>query len=191
MTTDIRVIADALSDLDVALRIVAPDGNEVLYINDDETGVLLSPTDVLVEDFAFEQVGIYSLIVERISGVGQYALGLAGTEPLPFDSTANNEVQVSGSLEEARISDSWTFEGTANLTLTITMSALDDTLDPLLRVFDAQGTLLFENDDAENPDLFRDAQIVDLVLPRNGIFTIEATRFDGQGRYELTVEVVR
>lgn len=50
------------------------------------------------------------------------------------------------------------------------------------------GNLIAENDDADDVSLGVDSQLLDIRLPINGLYTIEAIRFDGEGSYTLTVE---
>ena len=43
------------------------------------------------------------------------------------------------------------------------------------------------NDDANDPELKINAQLSQVRLPADGIYTIEASRFDGAGSYTITI----
>jgi hypothetical protein len=58
----------------------------------------------------------------------------------------------------------------------------------MLRFLNPQGKLIAENDDAEDLSLGFNSQLLDIRLPSNGLYTIEAHRFDGEGTYLLTIE---
>lgn len=189
--TQVRVITDIAEDLDLQLRVIAPDGTEViLSLDEDDEDLLVSSSNVVVAtSFRFAQTGIYSFIVEHLAGEGVYWLGLTRRERLPFDSEDTQRVTMRGRIDEARVLDEWVFRGQAGRRVTITLESQDFWLDPLLRLYDADGNLLEENDMAEDASLGQDAQIARFILPRSGDYVIEATRFEGTGAYLLTLEI--
>ena len=82
----------------------------------------------------------------------------------------------------------------AGETITVTMIALDDTLDPSLVILDEFGNEMAYNDDAEVQvgESSYNAQIVGFAPQTDGTYTIRATRFfeeggSSLGRFELTV----
>lgn len=97
----------------------------------------------------------------------------------------------SGIITQDNKFDVYLFTGTAGEVVNITMNNSSGTLDPLLYVVDAGGTLVAENDDAvagENTN----ALIANLALPADGQYIIIATHFGGRyggttGTYSLTL----
>jgi hypothetical protein len=76
-------------------------------------------------------------------------------------------------------------------TLTITVRATDNQLDPKVSLIDASGTVLIDNDDhtSVNPDLSPyDSEITAFAIPATGTYTIEIGAFAGNGgSFELTI----
>ncbi len=82
-------------------------------------------------------------------------------------------VEVRGTINNAYPDHTWTLMLKANETVTITMLQASGDLDPYLKLFSFDGTLLAENDDA--PNLNYNAQVVQTLS--GGRYTIHATRF--------------
>jgi hypothetical protein len=102
---------------------------------------------------------------------------------------------VAGSLNNRYPAHQWTFEARAGDHVIITMQDASGTgaLDPQLVLNAPDGREIAANDDVGDvrPDAMgkRDARI-DFVLPDDGVYTIDATRFGGRGDYALTLELV-
>jgi hypothetical protein len=170
--------------LDVGLRVLAPDGTEIAF-NDDQPGTdLFNPTDAQMT-LTTASAGTHTVIVERVNGEGVYALGVS--QPQAFDLREDGVTRLDGALDDVFPSQRWTFTGEAGTTLTVTMQSPTGLLDPLLRLYDAEGALLAENDDADDPELGVNAQLTSVRLPADGVYTLEAARFEGTGEYELIV----
>lgn len=157
--------------LDVALHLIAPDGSEMAYSDDQITDHLL------------EMDGTHILIVERVDGIGVYQLGISGTPIISFDS--NGVARLKGELDDIFTVQRWSFEGQAGQSFTLTMQS--DSLDPILRLVDPNGDILDENDDTGDPALGSAAQIINAQLPQDGRYLVEAASFEGEGRYELII----
>lgn len=170
--------------LDVALRLVAPDGRDEIYNDDQAAADLPNPTDAQIAGHRLAQTGVYQVWVERVSGSGTYRLALSPEQPF---SLAESVTRLRGSLPDALPVQRWMFEGRAGSVLTITMQAVGGTLDPLLRLLDGQGRVLAENDDAADPALGKDAQLFQVRLPADGSYVLEARRFAGDGDYTLVI----
>jgi hypothetical protein len=85
----------------------------------------------------------------------------------------------------------YTFSGESGEIITIRMIAPNGDLDPYLKILNADGTVLEENDDFSS-DTGRDSLITNYVLPISGTYTVMATRFDEErgireGDFELTL----
>jgi len=183
----ITALADFFTpDLDLAIRLLAPDGREIAYVDNPDNFVLLNPLDPQIDDLELNSDGQYIIIVERVFGEGRYQLGLNISETLDVSS---GQVSVVGTVSEAIPVQRWVFDGRGGQAIEITMEAIGFSLDPYLTLITPNGTILAENDDAFDPALGLNAQITDLNLPANGLYVIEARRFDGEGNYELTLEL--
>jgi hypothetical protein len=79
------------------------------------------------------------------------------------------------------------FEGHAGDVLTFTMTGESGTLDPALTLLKPDGDLLAFNDDASDPQLDVNAQVSRVSLPVDGLYIVEAGRYEGAGRYNLVV----
>lgn len=170
------------SDLMLKLQIV--DDTGAVLVESAETSLEAPEPGVVQLSFTPETARPLFLLVTAESGEGDFQVGMRRTEVLGSDSTESRR----GAVDATRPAEHWVFEGTAGQRITITMSNLTGTLDPLLRLLDAEGTELALNDDAENAELGRDAQIFEFRLPASGEYVIEASRFDGAGDYQLDVE---
>ncbi|MFP4321854.1 MAG: hypothetical protein ACLFTK_05310 [Anaerolineales bacterium] len=182
--------------LDPYVVLLDPNG-EVITENDDrEPG----NTNAAIEQVTLNQDGLHGIIATRFrfdegDTSGEYRLSLRlddgqrpgpGAESLgddqrdastpPPDIILYNE-PVTGTLNDDNPVESWLFEGFEGDVISINMQRQDDgsNLDPLLRLRDAQGRELVQNDDAELGTL--DAAITDFTLPYTGQYVIEATRF--------------
>lgn len=164
---------------DLALRLLGPDGSEEAFNDNDETRGTL---DSQISDHLLQQDGRYMVVVERVAGEGEYTLGLV----LPRLVDVPVEL-LRGELFAAAPAQRWAFAGRAGQRLTITLSAVSGDLDPLLRLRDASGAVIAENDDADDPALGRDSQLVDVRLPAGGTYVIEAASYSGAGRYLLEI----
>lgn len=169
--------------LDMALRVFAPDGSEIAY-NDDQLGLdLFGVYDAQVRDLALIVTGTYQVIVERVQGGGTYTLAFSRARTVEHETVTRLE----GRLQDAVPFEAWRFDGRAGEALTFTMIALSGDLDPALELKDPNGETIIYNDDAFDPELGTNAQIVSFTLPQDGIYTLEASRFEGAGRYELVI----
>ena len=176
-------------DLDLALQILAPDGSEVIYVDDvqDEEveSLLFNPFDPQIISLELAQDGEYTVIVEAVVGAGRYQLGLSKSQTLEL---VDGEQVVSGVLSEVLPLQDWVFVGRGGQSLTITLEAQSDTLDPILYIINPQGEIIAENDDADDGELGLNSQIVGFAIQQNGNYIIRASRFFGEGTYRLTIE---
>lgn len=171
--------------LDPALRLIAPDGSEVAYNDDLDAADLPNITDAQLADVALPGAGAYTVRVELRNGSGSYRLGVSREQA--FELSADGVTRLSGSIQAALPVERWIFQGRAGQTLTFTMQAAGGNLDAVLRLLDARYEVVAENDDAADAALGKDAQLVQVRLPADGTYTLEARRFDGDGDYTLVI----
>lgn len=173
-----------LGEVDVALRLLAPDGVELAYNDNHEGGSLFGLNDAQIANFVLPTNGHYIIVVEHRSGEGTYGLGI--TETRAFNLSPEG-ITLEGWLSDSVPVQRWTLDAAAGQALTITLTAKFESLDPLVRVTGPTGMIIAENDNAEDMSLGLNAQIVNLTLPETGRYVIEASRFDGNGDYVLEV----
>jgi hypothetical protein len=169
--------------LDMAVRVIAPDGRELAY-NDDQRGPdLWGRFDAQIRDLVFPSDGQYTIIVDRVQGAGSYVLGVIPDREIIL--SPDEAITVTGRLMDVFPVERWVFEGRAGQNITLTMFAESGNLDPALEVLRPSGGTLAYNDDAYDPQLGTNAQLFRLLLPEDGTYVIEASRFDGTGRYTI------
>jgi hypothetical protein len=170
--------------LDMDITLLAPDGSQVAY-NDDQRGDdLFGIYDAHIPDVRLPADGTYTVNVGWRQGEGTYTLGLSRPQVFALE---GGVMRLEGRLQDAFPTAHWTFEGRAGQTLTFTMRTESGTLDPALTLYAPDGSLLSFNDDAADPELGVNAQIVRTSLPADGTYTLEAGRFEGVGRFSLVV----
>ncbi|MGJ3240967.1 MAG: hypothetical protein ACFE0Q_19820 [Anaerolineae bacterium] len=183
----LTALADFSSvDLDLSLRLLAPDGDEIAYVDDPETSDLLNPLDPQIDALTLADDGQYIVIVESRFSSGRYALGLSQSQTL--DISAGGQT-INGVISDVVPLQRWLIDGRSGQRLTVTMIATGQSLDPYLRVLNERGEVLDENDDAFDVALGFNAQIEALALPGSGQYIIEAGRFDGIGSYQLEIDI--
>jgi len=185
-TVSLTALADFASDLDIAIRILAPDGREVAAVDNDESGELFNYFDVAIRNLRLQQGGQYVVIVERMSGDGRYTLGMTMQRLLSIE---DNHVEVTSTLQASIPQQQWQVDLRGGQTVTITMQAINEELDTILYLYDPNGNLIAENDDADDITLGFNSQLVDMRIPFAGTYIIEANRFNGEGDYRLTIDV--
>lgn len=171
--------------LDVAVRLLGPDGAEIAY-NDDQMGLdLYNRTDAQIARQTLPASGEYTVVVERVQGDGLYNLAVVETASLALN--ASGVTRLEGALSDAAPVISYIIEGEAGQVITATMDAETGSLDPYLKLYGPDGRLIAWNDDAADYDMGITAQVVLYELPESGAYRLEATRYDGAGRYRLVV----
>lgn len=193
-TFEIRGGADAVSffilgDLDSVLRVYDETGATLFYENDNFAGT---------ENSAFTslELGQDLTIIIEVSEAGDNAGGdytlVSTTGEWPIDVL----VEEAGTIAIGETASgefvagtrySYTLELDADSPITISLNAPDD-LDTYLRVYDADGELLAENDDISSNN--HNSRIEDFSTDAAGTVTIVVGTFgDGsEGDYELVVE---
>lgn len=103
---------------------------------------------------------------------------------------------VNGEISNAEYEQFYTFDAEAGDAVTITMEASSGDLDTYLRLEDAQGNIIAQNDDDDLGELnnFYDSAIRGVTIPETGMYTIVATRFSqevgtSEGSYTLVLDM--
>jgi hypothetical protein len=108
--------------------------------------------------------------------------------PAPSGSSMDMGEGVTGEITSDALVQEFFFDGLAGEEIVLTMTALDDSLDPVLTLFGPDGVELARNDDDFDLPNSTDARII-LQLPADGEYRVEASSFaDTTGRFQLTLE---
>ncbi len=183
-------------NLDPLLILLNPDGREIARNDDQQQGNLNS----LIDNVTLPETGVYTIIASHFfqnygTSTGNFDLQLAPGRgestvtifPRPIDYGAQETETISAN-ENLFI---YTFLGSANDVVTLRVAAQDDSLDPLLILYDNKGNEIARNDD--NPldaDLITNSGLQDFVLPANGYYSISVTNStDGTGDFELSLQL--
>lgn len=170
--------------LDLAMRVTAPNGREVSSADNDESGTRINPFDPQLS-FVAPEAGLYAVIVSAQSGGGDYTLGYSPSIALN-DEAATTQVQ--GTLSEALPTQRWHINGVQGQSISVSAYSEGTYLDTLVRIYNPQGTLIAENDDAEDGSLGFGSKIAGLRTSFNGTYVVEVVRLAGEGVYTLLIE---
>jgi len=178
------IVLSAVPDLDspitLALRVISPDGNDLVI--DTENNALNLSAESLI--FNAPQEGLYVLVVSESGEAGTYSVGLS--KPKTLEGESENRATL-GILAPSLPVQRWQIEVQSGMSLSATLTPESGTLDPLLRLYNPQGTLVAENDDAEDGSLGFGAQLSDITLSFNGTYTLEVQQISGEGVYQLSI----
>jgi hypothetical protein len=187
--------------LDPLLAIYEPGGQPDAYNDDAASIVGDSSFNAQIASYTAAEAGTYFIWATRYNledGDSEGGFEMAITTADPVIAAEGGPI-TPGSTDTNGISTStfavdYTITLRAGETITVTMIALDDTLDPSLVILDEFGNEMAYNDDAEVQvgESSYNAQIVGFAPQTDGTYTIRATRFfeeggSSLGRFELTV----
>lgn len=188
VTIDVRALEEGDAALDSVLWVLDAESRWLAY--DDNGGV---GSNARLEHL-WLPAGTYTLVVDSFSGVGEGRLQVQITASSPYEaeeSETEDGLQIAATLPENRVFR-YEIDLRAGERLTITVRDTSGTLDPLLRLRDASGTLLASNDDHDSSDLtlnVLDARIVGWDVPAAGTYRIEVLDFLGHsGEFLLRIE---
>jgi len=172
-------------DFDYAVTLIAPDGSEVVTVEDDTNPNVVFSRNLSNVDLTAN--GLHQLRVSLLDGQGSYDVTLIAPDIITHNTDRTERY---GRLPESYSQELWQFEAEGRTILTITAEALNPSfLDPQIALFDSRGQLLESNDDAIG-SAGNTAQITEFTVPINGNYTIEVSRLEGVGDYRLTIETV-
>jgi hypothetical protein len=208
--TDLAVVmlADS-SNLDPYIVVMDADGNSLAEDDDSAADFGGGQWDSFVT-IPITTPGEYLIVATRAgldagTSVGAYVItaGVPEEEPTQPENPASDlpagfadggtitvDTPMTGAIDNATYIQMYTFEGTADEMITITMVG-DNTLDAYVGILDASDNVIAEDDDSGGGANGLDAQIA-IRLPESGIYTIVATRAGldtgtSTGNYTLTV----
>ncbi|MBC7872118.1 MAG: PPC domain-containing protein [Chitinophagaceae bacterium] len=183
-------------NLDPLLILLDPAGREIARNDDQEQGDLNS----LIDNITLPETGVYTIIASHFfqnygTSTGNFDLqlspGRGDSIVTIFSQPIEYGAQESGTISANENLFIYTFEGSANDVITLRAAAQDNTLDPVVILYDNKGNEIARNDD--NPldeDLITNSGLQDFVLPDNGYYSIAVSNStDGTGDYELSLEL--
>ncbi|NDJ77209.1 MAG: hypothetical protein GYB65_13225 [Chloroflexi bacterium] len=150
-----------------------------------------------IDEYRLPYGGTFTIIVTRALGAsgfssGQYSLTLNTALPpdVVTQRIAYDSAPVGSVLNDQTPFERWTFEGEMGDVVTIRATATGGNLDPVIRVYDATGTLLEINDDT---DMLSSESTI--TLPVDGPYEVVVERYGGalgstSGNYSLLVNRV-
>lgn len=110
---------------------------------------------------------------------------------LPLTALAQESITigdtVEGTLDDDQPEVEYAFSAEQGQYLTITMTSSDSDIDPYLRLEDADGAILAEDDDSAGS---LNARISGFSVPANGDYTVIATTLNGSGTGAFTLSLV-
>ncbi|MGJ3238108.1 MAG: hypothetical protein ACFE0Q_05325 [Anaerolineae bacterium] len=139
------------------------------------------------------EAGTYTVIVDSFNGVNEGEVTVTLSRTNPFDemvSTDDNRIIISVNLPE-NTRYRYMLPVEADVTYTFTLRDRGNTLDPYLRLLDAENNKLASNDDHGTVDTrlnTLDARIPDWQASTEGMITLEVRDFLGRsGDFELII----
>jgi hypothetical protein len=179
-TGDFISVVVSSDQFDAYLELFGPDGD--LLTSDDDSGGGLNAA---LFDFSIPEDGEYALAVsssrpqERQGGV--YEVLLTVTDAVELTGQLQDGQSVARELK-AGDQHTWTFSAEEDTYVTVRMES--DTLDTYLSLYDANGELLFLNDDF----LAKQAVIANFLVPRTGEYRVIARAYapSETGDYTIT-----
>ena len=114
--------------------------------------------------------------------------GFGASDNLPNDLHARGSIRPGESMRanvDTFVSDSWTFQGNPGQRYVVEVTAMDETLDPKVAVYDHDNRLIAENDDIDFADNTNSR--VEFSVSESTTYTIVVSAFGAGGSYELRV----
>ncbi|MFN8531863.1 MAG: hypothetical protein U0670_24930 [Anaerolineae bacterium] len=189
------------NSLDTVLELYGPSGESVADNDDHGTNdPALATYDSRVSNVRLSSTGSYTVRVRGFAGAsGSFELTIerSGTGNTPSNNTNNNGPQTIDTVSDTlRSGDTYTYNLSANAgdVYTITAHGVDETMDTILELYDADGNYLTGNDDhsSNDPSLNTyDSRISRYIFQQSGDYLVDLSGYrDASGRFELTIERV-
>ncbi|HLA45401.1 MAG TPA: PPC domain-containing protein [Aggregatilineales bacterium] len=149
-----------------------------------------------ITGYSLSKDGDYYIMATRVdfsdgSTAGDFALTLEGRSGIGGSAFLEivYDTEVTGVISDELPYETFIFQGDEGDIVTIHMDATSDNLDPLLTLYQDGKQIVFDDDSGDG----KNAAIIDFRLPEDGVYQIEAARFnraEGEtiGGYILTLE---
>ncbi len=177
--------------LDPSLSILDPSGTVIASNDDHRTSRTdLAPHDSLVSGLTLSAAGRYTIEVVSVDASAQgdvEVLVTSGGTPDTQETATPDTISDRVPDNNAYTHD---FQATAGETLTISVRATDNQLDPTVSLDDSAGNELATNDDQTTNSALGpyDSEIANFAIPQTGTYTIKITGFAGiGGSFDLTI----
>lgn len=181
----------------IAITFTGGDPTPLITLLDASGRSIARATGSRLDRFRLPTSGQYSIVIG--AGTGDYTLSLqlvsAGdiTRTAPATPTKipviNNSIAIgesrSGTLVAGDVQDLWAFTGQADAVISIYMNATVGEIDPALRLFAPDGTLVASD---ENSGGGLNAMIAGVKLPQMGTYLIQASGHGKAGSYALALQ---
>lgn len=176
-------------DFDVVVDVLDADGVSIL-----PNGPVDNSFDTeTIEALAIATSGPYYISITGFAGaVGDYTLTIvqSGTGTTTVSGETSGSLAygdtVAGAVASSDESSLWSFEAAGGDVVNITVDP-DDQLDAVVDVLDASGNSILDSGEVDNS--FDVEEILDLVIPADGTYTVAIRGFaGGTGNFELTLE---
>lgn len=175
---------------DTTLEILYPDRHRLEYVDDVVFPDGTVKSDAVIDKIELPVEGVYRIRVDSFNGVSEGEVEVLLTHSTESYNviTTDTLTIVSGEIENAL---TYSLDVEPNTPLTIVARDISGTLDPVLSIYDAAGTLLAFNDDHQSGDLSLDvfdAQVAELVIEDRTTLEIIVKDFLGRtGTVELII----
>ncbi|MBZ0279874.1 MAG: PPC domain-containing protein [Anaerolineae bacterium] len=163
--------------------LVLADANLQEITTDDDGG---GGQNAKIDGFLIPSDGTYYILATRFdreagTTAGSFrlelqSLGNAFDGVSPETQRISYGTTITGRIDEITPTVSFAFWGVEGDAVTVSLNRGDGDLDPVVRILDSNGTVVAEDDDSGGG---KNARVARFVLPRTGIYTIEAARFSG------------
>jgi len=163
--------------------LVLADANLQEIATDDDGG---GGQNAKIDGFLIPADGTYYILATRFdreagTTAGEYrlelqSLGNAFDGVPPDTQRISYGTTITGRIDEITPTVSFAFWGAEGDAITVSLNRGDGDLDPVVRILDSNGNVVAQDDDSGGG---KNARVARYVLPRTGIYTIEAARFSG------------
>ncbi len=192
----ISVMAHSLEEegaLDTVIEVTDAQGNKLAYVDDGANRG--DNVDAQLDALYLPEAGIYTLRIDSFNGVsaGRVEVLLEANSPFMEQISHDGANTIIQAELPAGARYAYTVEGEGGQQLIITAKDTGGTLDPFLRLYAADGTLLAENDDHTDLDLTLNTldSRLEVTLPTDGSYTITVSDFSGKaGTFILSIVVL-
>lgn len=189
----ITLTVRAISELDPVVELLTPDGQRLAY-NDDASLTGLAPTDAALVGLTLPEAGDYTVRVNTFNGVteGEVEVLLTVVDSIPATISEPDEGITTIQVQLPK-NGVYRYELPITTDQMVQITARDPFggLDPVLTLRNAAGEVVTRNDDHNSTDwtlnIF-DAQLKEIIIPADGVYTLELREFIGRaGVIEITI----